>query len=45
MKETITISIKEYERLKAKEKIDDALLRQIANSLDDLKHGRIKRIA
>ncbi|MBD3249234.1 hypothetical protein GF336_04265 [Candidatus Woesearchaeota archaeon] len=44
-KKQICISEKEYKELKAKEKIDDDLLKQIADSLADLKAGNIKRIA
>ncbi len=41
----VCISKKEYEALKEKEKLDDDLLKQIADSLTDLKAGNIKRIA
>ena len=44
MKESICISKEEYERLKKSEKTDKDLLMQIAASLDDLRHGRIRRI-
>lgn len=43
--ETITISKMEYERLKKLEELDFDLIRQFADSLDDLKHGRFKRLA
>lgn len=43
--ETITISKKEYERLKKIEKVDHDLLDQFVRSLEDIKHGRIKRVA
>ena len=50
--ETITIPRIEYKRLKNSykklkklEKIDLELVRQFANSLEDLKHGRFKRVA
>jgi len=41
----VCISRTEYKKLKAKEKVDDDLLKQIAKSLTDLKHGKIKQIA
>lgn len=43
--EMITIPRKEYEHLKQLEVIDFDLIRQFASSLDDLKHGRFKRLA
>ena len=43
--ETVTISRKEYDRLKRLEKIDFELLRQFRQSLEDLKEGRIRRVA
>ncbi|MEK6963770.1 MAG: hypothetical protein AABX70_05045 [Nanoarchaeota archaeon] len=43
--ETITISKMEYDRLKKLEQLDFALIRQFANSLDDLKKGQFKRLA
>ena len=43
--ETITISKKEYARLKRLEKIDCQLLRQFRQSLEDVKVGRIRRVA
>ena len=43
--ETITISKEEYNRLKRLEQLDFDLIRQFASSLEDLKHGRFKRIA
>lgn len=50
--ETITIPKDEYERLKAQiamlkelEKIDFDLLRQFKQSLEDIKAGRIRRVA
>ena len=39
---TILISKEEYKRLKKSEKVDKDLLKQIFNSLEDIKHGRIK---
>ncbi|MEK6888572.1 MAG: hypothetical protein AABW80_00505 [Nanoarchaeota archaeon] len=50
--EMISIPKDEYERMKAKvvmlrelEKIDFYLLRQFKNSLEDVKAGRIRRVA
>ncbi len=43
--ETITISKTEYKHLKELEKLDFDLIRQFANSLEDLKKGRFKRVA
>ena len=43
--ETITIPKEEYERLKKLEQLDFDLIRQFANSFDDLKQGRFKRLA
>ena len=43
--ETVTISRSEYERLKKLEKIDHELISQLVESLEDAKHGRIRRVA
>lgn len=43
--ETITISREEYERLKKLEKVDHDLIEQLVESLEDAKHGRIRRVA
>ena len=43
--DTITIPIEEYERLKKLEKIDHELIAQLTESLEDAKHGRIRRVA
>jgi len=43
--ETITIPRVEYERLKKLEDLDFDLIRQFAGSLEDLKHGRFKKLA
>ena len=50
--ETVTISKEEYEKLKSRveklnelEKIDFDLLRQFKESLEDVKAGRIRRVA
>lgn len=45
MPETVTIPKNEYERLKKLEDLDFDLIRQFADSLEDLKHGRFKRLA
>lgn len=42
--ETVTISKKEYLRLKNLEELDYKLIQQFANSLEDLKAGRVRRI-
>ncbi len=43
--DTITIPIEEYERLKKLEKIDHDLISQLTESLEDAKHGHIRRVA
>ena len=43
--ETVTIPKAEYERLKKLEELDFDLIRQFSSSLEDLRHGRIKRVA
>ena len=43
--ETITISKEEYERLKKIESADHHLIGQLVESLEDAKHGRIRRVA
>ncbi|MFH1774294.1 MAG: hypothetical protein ABH874_04975 [Methanobacteriota archaeon] len=43
--ETVTISKKEYQRLKRLEKMDRNLIEQLVTSLEDVKAGRIKRVA
>ncbi|MEK6967517.1 MAG: hypothetical protein AABX51_02720 [Nanoarchaeota archaeon] len=43
--DTITIQRSEYERLKKLEKIDHELISQLVESLEDAKHGRIRRVA
>ncbi len=43
--ETMLISKQEYEHLKQLEELDFDLMRQFASSLDDLKHGRFKKLA
>ena len=42
--ETITITKKEYERLKKLEKVDWELVESFKRSLDDLKAGSVKRV-
>ena len=41
----VTIPKTEYERLKKLEKIDFELVEQIIRGLEDVKAGRIKRVA
>jgi len=43
--EMVTISKKEYERLKKIEEKDRELIDQLAESLEDAKAGRIRRVA
>ena len=43
--ETVTIPKEEYEKLKKLEKIDHDLISQLIESLEDAKHGRIRRVA
>ncbi len=43
--ETITIPIEEYQKLKKLEELDFDLIKQFANSLEDLKKGRFKKLA
>ena len=42
--ETVTISKEEYSRLKELEKVDWELVESFKRSLEDLKHGKIKRV-
>ena len=43
--ETITILKEEYLKLKKLAEIDQDLLNQVVSSLEDIKAGRIKRVA
>ena len=43
--DTITIPRAEYKRLKKIEKVDQDLIAQLVESLEDTKHGRIRRVA
>ena len=43
--EMVTIPKEEYERLKRLEQIDHNLIEQLVESLEDAKHGRIRRVA
>ena len=45
MEDMISIPKEEYERLKRLEKIDFELVGQFKESLEDLKAGRIRRVA
>jgi len=40
----VTISKEEYERLKMQSNIDVDLLKQFAESLKDIKEGRVRRV-
>jgi len=43
--ETVTIPKEEYKKLKKLEEVDQDLLNQFVSSLEDIKAGRIKRVA
>lgn len=45
MQETVTITKEEYTRLKKLEKVDYEFLKQLQASFEDIKHGRIRRVA
>jgi len=45
MPETITIPKEEYTKLKKIEKVDQDLISQLIKSLEDIKAGRIRRVA
>mgnify|MGYP001613749341 CR=1 FL=1 len=45
MTQTVTISKEEYEHLKKLEELDFDLIKQFADSLEDLKKGRFKKLA
>ncbi len=40
--EMVTISKKEYERLKKAATVDKALVKKIIEGFEDIKHGRVK---
>ena len=42
---TVTLSQEKYEALKKKEELADDMLLQVQASLEDVKHGRIRRVA
>ncbi len=42
---TVTISMEEYQKLKRLEEINTELIEQLIKSLEDVKKGRIKRVA
>jgi len=44
MEETICISKSEYNKLKMQADIDVELLKQLAESLKDVKEGRVRRV-
>lgn len=43
--ESVTISKEEYQRLKRLEKVDRDIIEQLVNSIEDVKAGKIKRVA
>ena len=43
--ETVMITKEEYERFKKLEELDYDLMQQFSSSLQDLRHGRFKRLA
>ncbi len=43
--ETVTIPKEEYHRLKRLERVDRDIIDQFVKSLEDVKAGRIKRVA
>ncbi len=43
--ETVSIPKEEYTRLKKLEEIDQDLLNQLVSSLEDIKAGRIRKVA
>lgn len=45
MDDTVTIPRAEYERLKKLEKVDRDFIKELFESLEDAKHGRIRRVA
>ena len=44
MAETVTITKKEYEKLKKKEEVDTELLEDIAHGIKDVLTGKIKEV-
>lgn len=44
MQETVTIPKKEYIKLKRKANTDEKFLKELAQSLEDIKNGRVKRV-
>ena len=44
MAETITISKKEYQKLKKKEEVDTDLLKDIASGIKDILRGKVKEV-
>ena len=43
-KNTVTISKEEYEKLKTQANIDVSLLKQLMESFEDIKAGRVRRV-
>ena len=44
MTDTVTITKKEYERLKRYEKVDTDLLQDIARGIKDITEGKVKEV-
>jgi hypothetical protein len=44
MAETVTITKKEYQKLKKKEEIDTELLHDIASGIKDILKGKVKEV-
>ena len=44
MQETVTIPKKEYEQLKRQAKVDPEFLKELAQSLKDIKEGRVRQV-
>lgn len=44
MAETITITKKEYQKLKKKEEMDTELLKDIASGIKDILKGKVKEV-
>lgn len=44
MAETVTIPKEEYTRLKKQSEIDMGFIRELVESLTDIKHGRVRQV-
>ena len=42
---TITLQIEDYKKLKRKAELADNVLLQLESSLEDMRNGRVKRVA